>query len=260
MNEQLDLQGIGKAVVQHLAATGGEVADLSLADLAAIAGISRATLIRRIGSRGALDEVLAAAGVESVRRRSVAERAVEAAAGLYAERGVAEVTLDAVAASAGCTVQAIHGGLGGREGLLVAVFERYSPLPGMALVLADLPDDIYEAARMLYNEVLGALLGNPPVLPALIAEVSSRPSGALAAHVRDSYGPRTAGLVEDWLARHRARGTVRPLSISSVMSLFAGPALFQASFVSVTGRVPSPQERARLANDLAASFSRAIAP
>ncbi|WP_461012331.1 hypothetical protein, partial [Streptomyces capparidis] len=61
--EQTHLEEIGEVVVRHLTDTGREAADLTLADLAEIVGVSRATLIRRIGSRAALDNVLAAAGV-----------------------------------------------------------------------------------------------------------------------------------------------------------------------------------------------------
>ncbi|WP_461008332.1 TetR/AcrR family transcriptional regulator [Streptomyces capparidis] len=256
--EQEQLEEIGEVVVRHLADTDREAADLTLADLAEIVGVSRATLIRRIGSRGALDGVLAAAGVREVRRPGAMERCVEAAARLYAEYGVAEVTLDHVATSAGCTVQAIHGGLGGRDGLLVAVFERYSPLPRMAKARERLPEDLTQGARVLYSQILASLLGDPPVLPNLMVEVLSRPSGALASHVRDSYAPRTAELVEGWLAGHIARGTVRPLPRPTLMSLFAGPVLLQSVLAAVVGDHPTPRQRERIATDLAVSFCNGI--
>ncbi|GAB2634540.1 TetR/AcrR family transcriptional regulator [Streptomyces capparidis] len=257
--QQTHLEEIGEAVARHLTDTGREAADLTLADLAEIVGISRATLLRRIGSRAALDNVLAAAGIPQVKRPAATERCIHAAAHLYARHGVAEVTLEHVAANAGCTVQAIHSGLGGRDGLLLAVFERYSPLPRMAAAKKNLPThDLTEGARTLYTHILASLLGDPPVLPNLIVEVLSRPRGTLATHVRTSYAPRAAELVEDWLAGHITRGTARPLPRPTLMSLFAGPVLLQSTLATVTGHHPTETDKHRIANDLAISFCHGI--
>src|SRR5918999_658278 len=120
---------IVEAATEAAAASGRDVADVPLDEIARRAGISRATLFRRIGSRQALDDAVRAAGVDPGGRPEVRARATAAAADLIEEGGLAALTLEAVAARADCSVPALYSQLGGREGLLAAVFDRYSPPP-----------------------------------------------------------------------------------------------------------------------------------
>ncbi|MGH3853892.1 MAG: TetR family transcriptional regulator [Pseudonocardiaceae bacterium] len=102
---------------------------MPLTALAAAAGISRSTLLRRIGgSRRALDDAVRAAGVDPGGRQPVRKRAIEAAARIMSERGLAVATLEAVAAAAGCSVHSLYATFGGRDGLLAAIYENYSPI------------------------------------------------------------------------------------------------------------------------------------
>ncbi|MCK2216277.1 TetR/AcrR family transcriptional regulator [Actinomadura sp. ATCC 31491] len=251
------LEEVARVLRSHLAGTGAEYGELSLEDIAAVLGISRSTLIRRIGHRRHLDEILARHGA-GTSRRSAGDRAVRAAARLYGELGVGEVTLEMVAAEAGCTVQAIQGQLGGRDGLLAAVFDRYSPMPGVAEVLAEPPADLERGARLLYAQVLDALLGEGRVMAAMFAEIASRPAGALAAHVRQRYAPRFAGLMTGWLRGYVDSGVVRDLPDKTLLSQFAGPVLARSVAALATGERLTAAARAQLAADLAAAFCRAV--
>ncbi|MBB6550932.1 TetR/AcrR family transcriptional regulator [Nonomuraea rubra] len=257
MESSAYVEEVATTVRGHLAATGAEASELTLEDIAAVMGVSRSTLIRRIGHRSHLDEVLARHGARVV-RLSARDRAVEAAAGLYGAFGVGEVTLDMIAADAGCTVQAIQGQLGGRDGLLTAVFDRYSPMPRVAEVLADPPADLEPAARLLYEQVLGAMMGEARVMAAMFAEIASRPGGALAVHVRENYAPRFVGLMMGWLTAHVDAGVVRELPEKTLLSLFAGPVLARSVTALATGEHLTPTARAELAADLAAAFCRAV--
>ncbi|TMR97192.1 TetR/AcrR family transcriptional regulator [Nonomuraea basaltis] len=183
---------------------------------------------------------------------------MEAAARLYGMHGVGEVTLEMVASDAGCTVQAIQGQVGGRDGLLAAVFDRYSPMPRVEAVLADPPADLESAARLLYGQVLDALVGEGRVMAAMFAEIASRPRGALAVHIRDSYAPRFVGLMMSWLAAYVEAGQVRRLPEKTLLSLFTGPVLARSAVVLATDEHPAPAERDRLAADLAGAFCRAV--
>ncbi len=111
-----------QVAIRTAEARGEDVADLPLTVLAAAAGVSRSPLVRRLGgSRRALDEAVLAAGVDPGGRPPVRRRAVDAAAQLIAEPGLAAATLEAVAAGAGCPLHSLYAAFGGRDGLLGAV-------------------------------------------------------------------------------------------------------------------------------------------
>nr|WP_055501289.1 TetR family transcriptional regulator [Nonomuraea pusilla] len=257
MESSTHLEEVASALRSHLAETGAEPGELSLEDIAAVVGVSRSTLIRRIGHRRHLDEILTRQGAGAP-RRSAGDRAVEAAARLYGEFGVGEVTLEMIAADAGCTVQAIQGQLGGRDGLLAAVFDRYSPMPRVEEVLAEPPVDLESDVRLLYERVLDALMGEGRVMAAMFAELASRPSGALAVHVRENYAPRFVSLMTGRLAVYVESRVVRELPEKTLLSLFAGPVLARSVAALATGERLTPAARARLAADLAAAFCRAV--
>ncbi|MGA4987828.1 TetR/AcrR family transcriptional regulator [Nonomuraea bangladeshensis] len=257
MESSAYLEEVATAVRGHLEETGAAASGLTLEDIAAVMEVSRSTLIRRIGHRSHLDEALARQGAD-VARRSARDRAVEAAARLYGAFGVGEVTLEMIAADAGCTVQAIQGQVGGRDGLLAAVFDRYSPMPRVEEVLADPPADLEPAARLLYEPVLDALMGEVRVMAAMFAEIASRPGGALAVHVRENYAPRFVSLLMGWLRAHIQAGVVRELPEKTLLSQFAGPVLARSVAALATGEHLTPAARARLAADLAAAFCRAV--
>src|SRR5687767_12415034 len=142
---------IVEAARQAAAATGRDVADVALAEIARRAGISRATLYRRIGSRQALDDAVRAAGFDPGGRPDVRERATAAAADLIEAGGLTALTMEAVAARAECSIPALYSQLGGREGLLAATFERYSPLPLVEATFANPPEDLEDGIRRLYE-------------------------------------------------------------------------------------------------------------
>jgi hypothetical protein len=75
------------------------------------------------------------------------ERAIEAAARLYGDRSIGEVILEKMAVEARYTVQAIQRQLGNWEGLLIAVFDRYNPLPRVEAVLTTPTSTMEDMAR-----------------------------------------------------------------------------------------------------------------
>ena len=100
-----DLVAAAIRAAQH---RGGQVADVPLIVIAETAGVSRSTLLRRMGgSRRALNDAVRRAGVDPG-GRSVRERAIDAGARLISERGLATVTLEMVAAAAHCSVPSLH--------------------------------------------------------------------------------------------------------------------------------------------------------
>src|ERR687893_178492 len=99
---------IVEAAVGAAEEAGVAVADLPLDAIARQAGVSRTTLFRRIGTRQRLEAAIRAAGVDPGVRPAVRERAVAAAAAIVRERGFAALTLEGVAAAAGCSLPALH--------------------------------------------------------------------------------------------------------------------------------------------------------
>lgn len=202
------------------------------------AGISRATLYRRIGSRRALEAAVRATGVDPGARPEVRDRAVAAAADIVRRGGLGALTLKRVAAVARCSVPALHGQLGGREGLLAAVFERYSPLPRVEALLTEPPATFREGVRAIYQAIFDAVAAEPQLMRALLADVLARPSGPLARRLVAAYIPRVLASVGAWRAGQVAAGRCRPLPLPLLMQLPAGPAFFHAVTRDLVTRVP----------------------
>jgi AcrR family transcriptional regulator len=244
-------------IAKRVAGLGRPPDELSLDEIAAAVGMSRSTLIRRIGDRATLDAALRERGVAGAGRPSAADRAIDAAARLYAERGVGRVSLDDVAATAGCTVQAIYGGIGGRDALLVAVAERYSPMPEVSRFLADPPDDLATGARTLYGLIMDAVSGDPPVVPVLAAEMLARPDGPLADYVRTTYAPRAGALLRGWLEPFARSGRIRPLPPATLVSLFTGP-LLVFNLMRLNAPALAGPERRVVVSEFADAFVRSV--
>ena len=157
-----------QAALRAARALGKDVADVPVIAIAREAGISRSTLIRRLGgTRDTLDAAVRAAGVDTGGQAPVRTRALNAAATLIEDHGLAAATLEAIAIHAECSVHSLHAAFGGRDELLRALFERHSPL----LAIEDFFDhdlgDLPTTVHRLYTMLARTLDGEPRVAPAL---------------------------------------------------------------------------------------------
>jgi AcrR family transcriptional regulator len=203
---------------------GRDVADVPLVAIAREAGMSRSTLIRRLnGSRQLLDDAVRAAGVEPGGRPPVRERAIEAAASLISDRGLATVTLEAVAAQADCSVHSLYAVFGGRDELIRNVFDRYGPVLELEELVADPDAELSETVHRIYQLLIKVFGREPRVIPAMLAEGLAHPTGPTAQAVLQHFVPRMLAGVGQWLAAEMAAGRIRDLPLPLVIQQMLAP-------------------------------------
>lgn len=225
MSEPFELPAdLVSAAVRAADDLGRDVADVPLVAIAREAGISRSTLLRRAGgTRRALDEAVRASGVDPGGRLPVRERAIGAAARLISEQGLASVTLEAVAASAECSVHGLYAAFGGRDGLLHGVFERYGPMRGLDAVTADPEEDLTTRVHALYRLLGDRFSEEPRVLPAVLADAFARPEGPTADLLARHLFPRVLSVLGGWLSGEVAAGRIRDLPVPVLIQQLLGP-------------------------------------
>lgn len=234
-NEFLVPPDLVEAALRAAERCGRPVAEIALGTLAETAGISRSTLLRRIGgSRRALDEAVRAAGVDPG-GRPVRERAIEAGARLISDRGLAAVTLESVAVSADCSVASLQAIFGTRDRLFGAIYERYSPVSDLAVLFSDEAARIEDTLAGFYAAMLTGLTREPRVAPAMLADLLANPRGAVAQVFAD-YFPRELATIGGWLQRQVGAGAIRDIPIPLLVEQLTGPLLAHVLMRPAAGR------------------------
>jgi AcrR family transcriptional regulator len=217
---------------------GLDVADVPLVALAEAAGVSRSTLLRRIGgSRRALDNAVRASGVDPGGKRSVRERAVEAAARLISDRGLAAVTLEAVAVAAECSVHSLYATFGGRDELLGRVYERYSPILDLEALTTDPQPILRDTVLGVHRALVASFCQEPRVMPAMLADLLSRPDGPVGG-IFQRYFPRALRNVGGWLAAEVHAGRIRAQPVPLLIQQLLGPLALHLAFRAAMTREP----------------------
>lgn len=203
---------------------GMDVADVPVLAIAREAGISRSTLLRRLGgTRAALDEAVRAAGVDPGGQAPVRARALQAAAALISESGLAAATLEAIATRADCAAHSLYMAFGGRDELLRIVFEHYSPIPDFEDALDTAGDDLTATVRRLYRALAAALGREPRVAPAILAEIFARPASQTVQTLAQHAAPRMLDVLGTWLDTQVQQRRIRDLPTPLLIQQLMGP-------------------------------------
>ncbi|MEU6711683.1 TetR/AcrR family transcriptional regulator [Nonomuraea sp. NPDC046802] len=228
-----------EAAVRAARRLGKDVSEVPVLTIAKEAGVSRATLLRKLGgTRHRLDEAVRAAGIDPGRRNPVSERAIEAGAQLIAEQGLTGVTLEAVAAGARCSVHSLYVAFGGRDELLRAIFEKYAAGLDVSQALSDPDRDLPDTVHRLYRLLAQGLDHRPRLAPAMIARLLAQPSDDGLKQLAELVGPRLFNGVTEWLASEVARGRIRDLPVPILMHQLIGPVLHHFLLRPVSELVP----------------------
>jgi AcrR family transcriptional regulator len=229
-----------EAAVRAAQALGRSIADVPIGAIAAEAGISRSTLLRRLGgARTTLDGAVRAAGIDLGGQPPLRVRALEAAATLISETGLAAATLEAIAARAGCSVVSLHTTFGGRDELMRAVFEQYSPVRDIEDYLSRPHSDLRETVHGFYRTVAAALNRHPRVAPAMFAEAFSRPSSPAVQSLAGYGAPRMLGVLGSWFDTEIRAGRVRDQPVALLAQQLTGPMLIHMFLRPVAQEAPS---------------------
>jgi AcrR family transcriptional regulator len=247
------------AAIRAAEGCGKDVADVPLGAIAHSAGVSRSTLLRRLGgTRRALDEAVRAAGVDPG-GRPVRVRAVEAGARLISSRGLATVTLEAVAAAAGCSVPSLYVVFGTRDELFAAIYEHYSPLNDLMQLCADPTADLEQTVADFYRTMFVSLTREPRVATAMLADLLGNPQGPTA-QIFARYFPQALSGVGGWLQAQVHVGRIRDVPVQLLLQQLIGPLLAHLLMRSaLPGVADHEAELERICSVFTSGFLRAVA-
>jgi AcrR family transcriptional regulator len=247
----------------HAGEDEGGLAGLSMDELAAAAGVSRATLYRLFGSHQHLLHQLGLAPPPSVRSR-ILDTALE----LVGRHGLAELSMDELAAAAGVSRATLYRLFPGKEALFAAVVQRFSPFEPIAAVLEAAGDrPPAEVIPAVAHAMAAAMDGHMGLLLQLLFEF------ARDRHLDDGHrtnegrvqGMRTLPLVSGYLAGQMAAGRLRRMDPDLAFQALAGPIVMHllwrptaASGVDGPPVVRAPVEE--VVDELVGVWLRAMAP
>src|SRR5215217_9191908 len=197
------------------------LAGLSMDELAIRAGVSRATLYRLFGNQQHLLQELGLQPPLSVRSR-VLDSALE----LVGRHGLAELSMDELAAQAGVSRATLYRLFPGKEALFAELVRTFSPFEPIAAILETMGEQPpAEVIPEVAQAMAAAMDGHIGLLLQLLVEFARHhdPDGRRATSKDAIQGMRTLPLVSSYLAGQMAAGRLRRMDPDLAMQALAGP-------------------------------------
>ena len=245
---------LGKA--RGLLAKGGSP---TVAELAAAAGVSRASFYRAFESREALLEALDIEPEPGAR-----ERILEAALKLVGAQGLTALSMDDLATEAEVSRATLYRLFPGKAALFTSFLHEYSPLDPVTELLSkrrgELPEVVMpEIARTVYRTFYAAGESRVGILRALFFEISSlAPDTAEAA--QDALRTMVGALVM-YLMEQMRSGRLRQMHPLLALQSFVGPIFFHLMTRPLAERLLGfDVEGEQAVTLLAENWLRAMAP
>ena len=266
ISKQQVLAVLTAATPTHKGSGSGEgqdqdgLAGLSMDELATRAGVSRATLYRLFGNQQQLLHELGLQPPPTVRSR-ILDTALE----LVGRHGLAELSMDELAATAGVSRATLYRLVPGKEALFAELVRRFSPFEPIAAVLETMGDrPPAEVIPAIAQAMAAAMDGHIGLLLQLLFELSrSDPDHHAGGDAAQAM--RTLPLVAGYLDQQMAAGRLRRMDPVLSMQALAGPIvmhlLMQASAASPSGAghgVALPLEE--VVDELVGIWLRAMTP
>ncbi|HEV8653243.1 MAG TPA: helix-turn-helix domain-containing protein [Actinomycetes bacterium] len=241
---------------------GQDLAELSMDELAAAAGVSRATLYRLFGSQQNLLQELGLEPLPTVRSR-VLDTALE----LVGRHGLAELSMDELAAAAGVSRATLYRLFPGKVALFAELVRRFSPFEPIAAVLETMGDrPPAEVIPAVAHAMAAAMDGHVGLLLQLLFEFSrSDPDRHADSEEGAAHAMRTLPLVAGYLAEQMAAGRLRQMDPVLAVQALAGPVVMHllsrppAGFQSGRGR-RVPLQLEEVVDELVGMWLRAMTP
>ena len=199
------------------------LAGLSMEELAAAAGVSRATLYRLFGSQQHLLQELGLEPLPSVR-----SRVLDTALDLVGRHGLAGLSMEELAVAAGVSRATLYRLFPGKEALFAALVRSFSPFEPIAAVLEAAGDQPpAKVIPKVAHAMAAAMDGHIGLLLQLLFEFSRdhhpEPDGGHGTGGDAVQGMRTVPLVSRYLAGQMAAGQLRRMDPDLAFQALAGP-------------------------------------
>ncbi len=231
----------------------------TVGQIAEAAGVSRASFYRAFESRGALLEALEVQPEPGAR-----DRILDAALEMIGRQGLAALSMDDLATSAGVSRATLYRLFPGKPVLFTAVMRRYSPLEAvseLATALQDQPPEVVmpELARAVYRAICGPGAPRLGLLKVVFFEVSSlTPDAEEAAREMVTL---ILGSVGAYVISQMAAGRLRRMPPVLALQSFVGPIFFHMLTRPLAERVMGMDiEGEQAVAVLAANWLRAMRP